>query len=69
MIGIAINALDSESTAEKDRKTVFMIIGALSMRAPYSELYSLLSSLPQKRAELTAFLELLLTAVSQLRRG
>ena len=65
-IGRAIEILESPEEVEADRKTATDIITAMRTGAPYSELYSAVANLPQKRAELSEALELIILAVSDL---
>ena len=65
-IGKAIEILDSPEEVEADRMLVENIISALRIGAPYSELYTAVTSLPQKRAELSEVLDELSMALSDL---
>ena len=65
-IGAAIRILKSPADVIEERGAVLAVISAMKPSAPYSELYSALGALPQKRAELSEALEELCLAVSDL---
>ena len=65
-IGRAIEILASSEEVEADRRLVENILLSLRTGAPYSELYTAVMALPQKRAELTEALENLTLALSDL---
>ncbi len=65
-IGRAIEILSSPEAVEADRRLAENIIAALRTGAPYSELYSAVMELPQKRAELTEMLGEISMAISDL---
>lgn len=65
-IGRAIEILEAPEAVEADRKLIEDVISSLRTGAPYSELYTAITALPQKRAELTEVLEELSGAVSDL---
>ncbi len=56
----------SSEEAENSRQKTKRIIKALDVKAPYSELYSALSDLPDTRAEMAVALEEVLAAVSDI---
>ena len=56
-IGKAVEILASPEEVEADRRLAENIIAALRTGAPYSELYSAIMALPQKRAELGEVLD------------
>jgi DNA polymerase III delta' subunit len=65
-IGRALEIIESPDEVEADRKIAIDVIAAMRQGAPYSELYSAVASLPQKRAELSEALELIMAALSDL---
>ena len=65
-IGRAIEIIENPTEVEESRKATVGIISALKATAPYSELYSAITSLPQKRAELLDALSEILLAISDL---
>ena len=65
-IGMAIEILRSPDGAETDRKITLDVINALKRGSPYSELYTAMSALPQKRAELSEALDLISSAIADL---
>ena len=65
-IGRAIEILGSPEEVEADRALAENIISALRPGAPYSELYTAVMALPQKRGELSEVLDELSMAISDL---
>ncbi len=67
-IGRALELLSPEASEENAqmRRTVEAILGRMTARAPYSELYAALSELSTKRCELSAELECLLLALRDI---
>lgn len=65
-IGRAIEIIENPAEVEESRKTTLDIISALKAGASYSELYSAIAALPQKRAELLEALSEILLAISDL---
>ncbi len=65
-IGRALEIIESPDGVEADRKIAIDIVSAMRQGAPYSELYSAVANLPQKRAELSEALELIMLAISDL---
>ncbi|MBR5139710.1 MAG: AAA family ATPase [Clostridia bacterium] len=65
-IGKAIEILRSPDGAENDRRITLDVINALKRGSPYSELYSAIGALPQKRVELGEALDLICVAISDL---
>ena len=67
-IGEALRLTDKRSSEalEEERADTLRIARALRHGAPFTELYSALSSLPQKRPELLSALELSLVAIRDL---
>lgn len=65
-IGKAIDILTSPDTVKAEREAVTAILRALKVGAPYSELYTAVNALPQKRAELGEALDTLSVALSDL---
>ncbi len=67
-IGVALDSLDTKHLSEitSKRATVDGVISAITGRATYSALYDALSSLPQKRSELSESLSLITDALRDL---
>jgi DNA polymerase-3 subunit delta' len=67
-IGRALDLLNPKTREENEesRSEILSIIRALGKKTPYTELYSAISSLPQKRAEFSRSLEMLITALGDL---
>ena len=65
-IGRALEILESPEEVEADRRLALSVISALKQSAPYSELYTAVTALPQKRVELSAALEGISLALSDL---
>ena len=65
-IGRAIEILSAPEAVEADRRVTADIISTLRVGAPYSELYTAVMALPQKRSELTEALDELTLALSDL---
>ena len=65
-IGRALEIIESPAEVEAERSGVMNIISALRSGAPYSELYTAVAALPQKRAELSEALDMLSAAISDL---
>ena len=65
-IGKALDILSSPEGVTLERETAVAILRALRPGSPYSELYTAVSSLPQKRAELGEALDSLSVALADL---
>lgn len=67
-IGRAKELLTSSTAkdAEKERLAILRVVRAFDTRAPYSELYSALSALPEKRHELVEALEDTVSAITDM---
>ena len=67
-IGKALDLLNPKAREENEatRREILSVVKALGKKTPFTELYSALGSLPQKRAELSRTLELLITAMADL---
>ena len=65
-IGKAIEILAAPEAVKAERETSLMILRALRANAPYSELYTAVNALPQKRPELSEALDSLSVAISDL---
>ena len=65
-IGKALDILTSPESVNAERESSLAILRALRAGAPYSELYSAVNSLPQKRIELGEALDSLSVALSDL---
>ena len=65
-IGRAIEILTAPDTVKAERESVIAILKALRVGAPYSELYTAVNALPQKRAELGEALDTLSVALADL---
>lgn len=65
-IGKALDILSSPESVTQERETALSILKALKPGAPYSELYTAVSALPQKRAELGEALDTLSVALADL---
>jgi len=67
-IGEALRLLDKRLSAEQSeaREDVLRLIGSIKRGTPFTELYSALSALPQKRPELLSFLELFSSALRDM---
>lgn len=65
-IGRALEILESPEEVEADRRLALSVISALKPSAPYLELYTAVMALPQKRVELSAALEEISLALSDL---
>ena len=65
-IGRAIEIIENPAEVEESRKTTVDIVSALKTGASYSELYTAINALPQKRAELGEALSEILLAISDL---
>lgn len=60
-----LNPREREENEQKRAETL-AIVNALGAKAPYTELYSAITSLPQKRGEFAASLEILISALGDL---
>lgn len=67
-IGEAIRLMDKRLSDElaEEREDIMRLLRAIRHGTPFSELYAALSGFPQKRPELLAFLELLLSALRDM---
>lgn len=67
-IGKAMELLNPKAreSNEESRREILGIVRALGKKAPYTSLYSALTSLPQKRTELQVSLEMLIDALGDL---
>lgn len=67
-IGRALELLLPKAREENEeaRGEIIAVIKALGKKTPYTELYSAINTLPQKRAEFSEALELLITALGDL---
>jgi DNA polymerase-3 subunit delta' len=67
-IGEAIRLFEEKNlkAVSEERECVDRIIKSLSSKVPYSSMHSAISSLPQKRAELSLMLETVITAIRDL---
>ena len=65
-IGRAIEILEAPADVEADRAIAMSIVSALRTGAPYSELYTAVAALPQKRTELLIAFDILSAALSDL---
>ena len=67
-IGRALDLLNPKLREENEetRSEILAVIRALGKKTPYTELYSAITSLPQKRAEFAHSLEILITALGDL---
>lgn len=67
-IGRALELLLPKAREENEqtRAEILAVIKALGKKTPYTELYAAINSLPQKRAEFSEALELLITALGDL---
>ena len=67
-IGRALDLLSPKTREENEekRREILSLIAALSKKAQYTELYSAINSLPQKRIEFSAALETFISALGDL---
>ena len=67
-IGRALDLLNPKAREENEQKRseILAIVKALGKKVPYTELYSAITSLPQKRVEFSAALEILISALGDL---
>ena len=67
-IGRALELLSPKEREENEqnRKEIFSVLKALGKKTPYTELYSAITSLPQKRTEFSESLQLLITALADM---
>ena len=67
-IGKAEELLNPKEREENEQKRseILAIVKAFGAKTPYTELYSAITSLPQKRTEFSAALEMLVTALGDL---
>ena len=67
-IGKAQKLLNPKEREENEQKRaeIIAIVNALGAKTPYTELYSAVSSLPQKRVEFASSLEILISALGDL---
>ena len=67
-IGRALELLLPKEREENEQKRseILAVIRSLGKRTPYTELYAAITSLPQKRAEFSEALEVLITALADL---
>ena len=67
-IGKALDLLNPKTREENEekRREILALISALSKKAQYTELYSAINSLPQKRAEFSASLEIFISALGDM---
>ena len=67
-IGKAMQLLNPKTREENEqaRSEIMALVKALGARATYSELYSAINALPQKRVEFAASLEILISALGDL---
>ena len=67
-IGKALLLLNPKTREENEatRNEILAVVKALGKKTPYTELYAAINSLPQKRAEFSASLEILIAALGDL---
>ena len=67
-IGKALLLLNPKTREENEemRSEILAVVKALGKKTPYTELYSAVNALPQKRAEFSASLEILIAALGDL---
>ena len=67
-IGKAMELLSPRARDENEqtRSEIMAIVKALGKKTPYTELYAAINSLPQKRVEFSASLEILISALGDL---
>ena len=67
-IGLALELMLPKAREENEeaRREILAVVKALGKRTPYTELFSAINSLPQKRVEFQEALELLITALADL---
>ena len=67
-IGKALELLNPKTREENEqtRNEILAVVKALGKKTPYTELYAAINSLPQKRAEFSASLEILISALGDL---
>ena len=67
-IGRALDLLNPRAREENEeaRAEIMAVVKALGKRTPYTELYAAINSLPQKRVEFSASLEILISALGDL---
>ena len=67
-IGRALELLTPKEREENEqtRKEITSVLKALGKKVPYTELYSAVSALPQKRAEFSQSLQILITALGDM---
>lgn len=67
-IGKALDLLNPKTREENEqtRNEILAVVKALGKKTPYTELYAAINSLPQKRAEFSASLEILISALGDL---
>lgn len=67
-IGRALDLLNPKAREENEQKRdeILAVVRSLGKRTPYTELYAAVTSLPQKRTEFSAALELLMSALGDL---
>lgn len=67
-IGKAMELLNPKAREENEaaRDEILAVVKALGKKVPFTELYSAINSLPQKRVELSAALEILISALADL---
>lgn len=67
-IGKALELLNPKTREENEqtRGEILAVVRALGKKTPYTELYAAINSLPQKRAEFSASLEILISALGDL---
>ena len=67
-IGRALELLmpKAKDENEEKRSEILAVIKALGKKTPYTQLYAAINALPQKRAEFSEALELLITAIKDL---
>lgn len=67
-IGKALELLNPKTREENEekRREILALISALGKKVQYTELYSAINSLPQKRAEFSASLEIFISALGDM---
>ena len=67
-IGKAMELLNPKAREENEeaRAEILAVVKALGKKTPFTELYSAINSLPQKRTEFASSLEILISALSDL---
>lgn len=67
-IGKALDLLNPKTREENEekRREILALISALGKKTPYTELYSAVNSLPQKRVEFSASLEIFISALGDM---